>query len=431
MLDIALVIITKQSVNKSILNKRSFWVDSLLGCAFIFMLIGVFNFFTAFKIFDVFNPIENSIGDFEISDIVSSKLKTTSTLDTSIVLVNVGTSSRKEIAKSLFIIDSQNPRTVGIDVLFSEEKDKQVDLLLEKALKISNKLVMVSDLKEYDEQQHTFKSQKTSLGSFVRTATIGFANVITEEQNSDHVKTIREYTTTENLNTDEVHSFALELVKNYNPEVFISHKNEKKSKGVINYFGNIMSKTNAKQSNYLAVDIPQIISGETSKNLFRNKIVILCYLGEYVGDDSSIEDKFFTPLNSNYSGKSLPDMFGGVVHANIVTMILTQDYIYSLGTTWRVIIAIILCFLTTSLFLWIHHKIPNWYDGVTKLLQFIFLLILFFVVLEFYNLAQIKLELTLAFAVIALASDALEVYLGVLKNGFHKINSKWRSSSKK
>ncbi len=59
---------------------------------------------------------------------------------------------------------------------------------------------------------------------------------------------------------------------------------------------------------------------------FRDKIVLIGYVGDRIDIDTG-EDKFFTPLNSKYIGKANRDMYGIVVHANIISTILNGHYI--------------------------------------------------------------------------------------------------------
>ena len=110
--------------------------------------------------------------------------------------------------------------------------------------------------------------------------------------------------------------------------------------------------------------------------MIKDKIVIFGFLGEYLGDPSW-DDKFYTPLNKKLAGKANPDMFGAVVHANIVSMILNEDYVEQMAEWQEVVMAIILCLLNVALFSLINTNLPLWYDGITKLLQLIQLIAVF------------------------------------------------------
>jgi hypothetical protein len=113
-------------------------------------------------------------------------------------------------------------------------------------------------------------------------------------------------------------------------------------------------------------------------------------------------------------------MFGAVLHANIISMILDEDYVYTLSDLEQYIIAIILCYFNVVLFMWVYYHLPNWYDGITKLTQLFELLLIVGIIIYTYHWFNYVLELTLAMGVVAAVGDSLEVYNGVVKNMFTK-----------
>jgi hypothetical protein len=79
-------------------------------------------------------------------------------------------------------------------------------------------------------------------------------------------------------------------------------------------------------------------------------------------------------------------MYGPVVHANIASMILNEDYVDSMSSETGILIGIILCYINALLFLKIYRILPRWYDGLTKLIQVIeSLLLVFLMMLIFKN----------------------------------------------
>ncbi len=60
--------------------------------------------------------------------------------------------------------------------------------------------------------------------------------------------------------------------------------------------------------------------------------------------DRNLENqKSFTPRNRKVAGRAYPDMFGTVIWANIIAMILNNDYIRELFTAEEFIIALLAC----------------------------------------------------------------------------------------
>ena len=82
------------------------------------------------------------------------------------------------------------------------------------------------------------------------------------------------------------------------------------------------------------------------KYILKNKIVILGYLGNPIGSKTDIEDKHFTPLNKTFAGKSDKDMFGTVVHANIVNMLIKNNFMITISNFWMVSISFLMMFLS-------------------------------------------------------------------------------------
>ncbi len=119
---------------------------------------------------------------------------------------------------------------------------------------------------------------------------------------------------------------------------------------------------------FYALDVDQPFTGDFDPKMIEGKIVIFGFLGEYFGDPSW-DDKFFTPLNKKVSGRANPDMFGPVVHANIVAMVLNEDYINELSEWQKYLIAVIICFLNVVIFYGIHRRLPLWFDSLSLLLQ--------------------------------------------------------------
>ena len=153
--------------------------------------------------------------------------------------------------------------------------------------------------------------------------------------------------------------------------------------------------------------------------LIKDKILIMGYLGEDLSDPSWA-DKFFTPLNSKIAGRANPDMFGVVVHANIASMVLYDMPVNNMGEFWGILIAIIVCFLNVVAFSWIYYNLSRWYDGITKMIQLIEVLIITLMVVLVFSAYSLRLNMTVTIFAVLLVSDSLEIYFGVIKNLFNR-----------
>ena len=161
------------------------------------------------------------------------------------------------------------------------------------------------------------------------------------------------------------------------------------------------------------------VSYMTNEKLLHIGLKKMKILGEDL-ETESWSDKFFTPLNRNYAGKANPDMFGVVIHANIVSMILNEDFVNTLTEWQMVVLAVFICFLNVALFSWIYRRLPRWYDGLTKLVQLVEIMLMVFLMVMVFHWFNFKLNLTYTIDAVALSGDSLEVYYGVVKNLFNK-----------
>lgn len=397
---------------------RKFWLDVILATLFIFGMMGVLNSFTAFKIFDVFDPIGEALSDMEVTDIVFSQLRDEPVADDRIILVNMGTLPRPDIGIMLQIISQYNPRVIGMDSFFYFPKDSIGDSVLEEGFASVENLVMASKLL-HNPETDKFDSIAYSWPQFAQYGDVGFANLVTDAEVQEDLKMCREFVPQQLAMGENQHAFAVKLASYYNPEAaqnFLERGNEVET---INYRGNVLDYGATKfGTKFFALDVQDVFEENFTRDLIEDKIVIFCYLGDYLGDRRAIEDKYFTPLNEKYIGRAYPDMFGGVIHANIVSMILNEDYINAMDDFSEIILAIILCFLNVALFSLIYRRIPRWYDGITKLFQLIEIGFLTYIMIITLDQNSFKIELGLALFAVAISGDSLEVYYGVVKNIF-------------
>lgn len=398
-------------------NRREFWVDSVMGTAFIFFLMAVFAQVTYFKVFDLFDPVGDAMADVELTDVVFSQLREPPTPDDRIVLVNLGRVNRADIGYMVDIINQFEPKVIGMDTYFRTPKDSALDASLEAALSRAGNVVIGSKLEQFNEELNQFDSLGKSLPRFSQHAETGFVNFFTEAESQDDLKMTREFSPKEIVAGNVELAFAVKLAQYLEPEKverFLARDNDLET---INYRGNVLDYGASEYGTmFFALDVYDVFDQNFDPSLIKDKIVIMCFLGEYLGDRTTVEDKYFSPINSDYAGRSLPDMFGGVVHANIVAMILNEDYIDAMDDVSGVILGILLCFINVVAFSYIYRQHPKWYDGATKLIQLLEVLVIMFLnilVLDNYNY---KLELTIGIIAVALAGDSLEVYYSVVKN---------------
>ena len=399
--------------------RKGILIDSIFGTAFIISLILLFQTVRIFNIFSLFDPIADAIGDVEMTDLVFSEIRENPTVDKNVVLVNIGILSRREIGQELQIINQFEPAVIGIDSYFWNLKEDSLgDILLHRALSKIKNLVLVSEL-EYDQMTETYDSIKFS-NSFFNVGSNGFANLETDALTQFQFKVCRSFPPKKMINEKEELAFSVKMCELYNADKtkdFLKRTNEYE---IINYRGNIMDFAQTKfGGRYTALDVSDVFQKRFTPDLIKGKIVLFGFMGDDF-EDRSWEDKFYTPLNVKYAGRSNPDMFGVVIHANIISMILNQDFIGKQSLFSSVVTGLIICFLTVWLFTLIYKRLPQWYDGLTKTIQLFEVLLILTANVFIFHWFNYKSNLTLATIMVALAGDSLEVVYGLIKNLFTK-----------
>jgi CHASE2 domain-containing sensor protein len=393
--------------------KKVFSQDNFFATTFIFLMMwGLSNI----KInSDILNPVSDMFGDFEITDLVSSKIEEETPEDTNIVLINIGNLTRAEIAAEIDVINKYGPKVIGIDAFFRKPKEDEVDMPLQTALSNTKNLVLVSKL-HYNDRTDNFDSLETSNSKFVQFAKTGHANFITE--GDEMFRTARTFVPFDTVITNETiksiePAFASKIVEIFDPKAFKYLSERQNEIETIRYRGNIFG---ARRKFYV-IDIDDLLQENFEPSLIRNKIVLMGYMGERVPETKNTwdNDKFFTPLNSKYVGKAFQDMFGVVVHANVISMILHQDYINESSELMSFITGFLICFFSVVLFHLVLDWTPQLFDPITKAFQLLIIVILNFIVAYLFLVKNFKIDFGITLIAIALAPDLLEIYLHLVK----------------
>lgn len=400
---------------------NKFWLETIYGLIFILFLGFLVTQVVAFKVFDIFDPIGDVFEDMESTDIVFSQFKTDPIAEEDLVIVNIGDLPRAGIADMLNIINAAGPKVVGMDILFrSPKEDTLGDLKLANAFSNVENLVMYSKLINEDDDDD-FDTLLVSYPPLFNYGETGFTNFISGAADQDDLKMCRQFAVREYVNGKEELAFAVKLAQYMDPEKverFLARGNNIET---INYRGSIFD-YGATESPiaYFALDWYQVLNMDFDPSIIENKAVIFCYLGSELGDRKTNDDVYFTPLNKNYVGKTHADMFGGVVHANVFSMIMAEDYINEMGEGFAYLLAFVLLYLNIVLFTVIYKVVPLWYDGLTKLIQLIEAATLFTLSLVIFVNFNIKVDVTWAIIAVLIVGDALEVFFGVFVNLFTK-----------
>ncbi|TRX55525.1 CHASE2 domain-containing protein [Fulvivirga sp. M361] len=403
------------------------WVDSIFATLFIYLFMYVISQIPAFGIFDAFDAVGQALEDMEMTDVAFSQLREPLPPDTSIVLVNMGNLSRGGIAEQIRIVDKYDPKVIGIDSFFKGYTDTLETLSLASALTQANsEVVMVTKVEQTDsiaelhlgDEVYDYLYQSDSI--FIENTHQAIANLDTDARFQDDIKICRQFPPRRSLTSGDTYvAFAAKMAELYRPgstEKLFKRDNDYE---IINYRGDFVNffEEDKFSTRFYSLDWYQVLNEDFEPGLLKDKIVLFGFLGAQFGAPEW-EDKFFTPLNPKIAGRANPDMFGPVIHANILSMILNNDYVDTYRPTFENILGVLLCYLNVLLFSYIYRKYGVWYDGLTKLIQVIEVILILFLIIQLFSTHSFKLELTYGLIALALAGDLLEVYYGVVRNLF-------------
>ena len=133
-------------------------------------------------------------------------------------------------------------------------------------------------------------------------------------------------------------------------------------------------------------------------------------------------DKFYTPLNKNTVGRAYPDMYGVVIHANIISMILDKKFIDNMHPYFGILLAFIVCYFNVALFVSIlkRPRLAPWYGALSKGIQLVEVIILFGLIFFLFAGSLYKADLTLTFLAVLLSGDLAEIFMDIIGNLFLK-----------
>lgn len=373
------------------------------------------------KNFDFLSPVGKALSDVDLTDVVFSQFRDDQRreVDTSIVIVNIGQASRAEIAQILENINRHEPAAVGIDAFFRQPKEAESDSMLQAAMAATKNLVLVTkvaykadlaeeDLGQFDESVVTdesdFDTLETSHPMFLQHATTGFANMIIDQDAA--FMTVREVSFAEQCAGKREVSFPIRLAQIVDPQAAERALARGEPKEIISFHGNIES--------FYHVDIDQALDPSTDLSVVRGKVVLLGYCGPNF-QTKSLEDNFFTPLNPQYVGRSYPDMFGVVIHANTLAMIRNNDYIGSMSSTTSIVLGFVILVLNVMLFTFMYTKYEVWYDVIAVAVQLGESLLGVFLILYVFNHYNYKLALTPTLVGVALVGTVHDLYQDSIK----------------
>lgn len=390
---------------KGAAHKKSHRFEFFIINIFSFVCIGLLALFVLN--FALFNPFTLAFKDFSLTDVYYAKVKKQDSIYRGpLVLVNVEDRSRGEIAFLLQRIQEGKPKVVGVDVIFRDRKDSTDDLLKEVFASSSN-LVLPYAAKFDDGDSAVYSN------SYFGVKSNAFVNLIGEQR---EFSTIRSYYPVYKNSP----AFTTAIIQKFDPELARPLEQKKEEKTDIRFWGNLQ--------NFEFYTFDSLLNPAFDVSKFANKIVLVGYLGLHTTTHNTLdEDRFYTPLNSQLAGRSHPDMYGLVVHANILRMALDRDYIVKVPAWLNWVLAFLLSWALIPIFVkWYVYK-PMWSHFFTKVTQLAITILAMYITVVLYAAANLKLEPASILVAVLLLGDFVLFYDGLVK--FLKLKLGWRINS--
>lgn len=373
-------------------------VTTLLVFAFLWFLPWFFSW-------DFLEPIQNTMEKMTITDIEFGHLRDYDEVEPEddIIIINNSHLSRGAFAEVLQMIESYEPAVVGIDAMFRKPKDAEGDEYLSYVLSEYDNIVLAYEVASNEEA--LYDSLKVSHPMFSDNAMGGYVNMKTSDEVFRTVRRIAPII--EFGDTSTYKSFHVAVAEQYAPEKTAEYLERDNEFELINYRRNI-------GQGYEYIDVPDIMQDPSILEKVAGKIVLIGYLGPTT-DIKSTEDIFYTPMNPAYAGKAEPDMYGVVIHANAISMILDEDYLTQ-SPDWLPYVIMILVVYLNMVALWtFRRKYLIWSQLLTVgfiIAQLILLPTLVLVLLHWFDF---ELSLGVVFFAIVVCVLCFELYHDSLK----------------
>lgn len=350
-----------------------------------------------------FSPFKNAFKDFSYLDLYYSEKLNEDNFDFNkdIILVNIDRLNRKEIAEVLGQIEVHKPKVIGLDIIFKETEDPIWDGFLTENLDYEP-LVFAYTLK--DTLQVTTTARLFDTGN-----NKGYANFNFDLESA----VVRNFQGVKIASGDTLVSFPVAIASTYlNNNWLKDHIAFLQKERPIKFSGT--------RNSFLVLERDDIIQN-SDISFIKDKIVLIGYMGNVSNHQYDIEDKHYTPMNPKFVGKSPPDTFGLVIHANIVQMLLTDNYV-KIVPRWLLFVLMILCtFFALLYFIYLNKKQLASYILRLNLVQLAFVVLFVWISLLFFkNGILLKVTLINATAVFSMG------LIGYYKKLAHYLYKKYK-----
>ncbi len=343
----------------------------------------------------VLDPIKMALSDISFNDLSFSALKShrNNPIEDKIVIVNIGDADRTGIAAMVRKVNEAQPKAIGLDVLFLTPMAPSADSALADAIAQTPNIVLCNKL-EFGAGTLTNKNYFSGYSKYN-----GYVNFVGENSG-----VIRYFSPFEKLKDTLNYSFAAAVIKASDELKFRSFQKRSNELEFINY--------RRQADQYFTIDYHDLLADKVSSDVFRDKIVLIGFVDN---NPSNIEDKHFTPLNEKFIGKSIPDMNGVIIHANIISMILENNFVKQTPAWFNWFLALMLTWVFIAFIIKYFIERYIWFHLVAKAIQLLVSVLFIYLGIMLGKYLNVYISLAAPLVAIVLSVDILYFYEGFAK----------------
>ncbi|MCX6153969.1 MAG: CHASE2 domain-containing protein [Candidatus Kapabacteria bacterium] len=363
--------------------------------------------------------------DFDVTNIVFSSLNDKKTIktDTNIVLVNIGYLKRDGLAKQVEILNKWKPKVIALDIMFFKHKTKELDSVFANSISKVENLVLASrlnvdtnckDCEEEDDPDKRFDDVTNPIDIFGKYGYQGFVTLNVEKPWEEVERTFYPEV---NIKGKHLISFAVAAARQFDSikaDGFLGRENRSE---IVNFRRNT--------DKYLTLDWDDVFKKQDSLGFLKDKIILMGFLGPDL-KTKTLEDIFFTPMNAKYIGRSFPDMYGVVIHANIISMILDGKFYNRNSVIWSHVLSFIIIYLNVLLFSFIRKYDIDLYETVSLLIILVELVLYWVIILAVLNFFRFEINMVGQFYGLCLITTSYEAYHDSIKPISLKVFGRFR-----
>lgn len=355
----------------------------------------------------------------DVTDIGISKFRNhadPSIYDDRLLLLNSEVTNREELTHAIDYLLRNDVAAVGIDLLFDTLYQTSTDTLLAAVLQ-DPRVVMGYSFVADSEQGvgHEAVRDLVSDPLFTMGNTSRYVNLGTDDGYS-----VRAFEPFHNVEGVVEPAFAVALTATVDSAIIDDLQERHHEKEWINFRRlqpgkrNRVSPINEEgHIHYPFLSVSQFLQDTTgySATVLRDKIILIGFSGE--SDQAlSMNDRYYTPLNQRHYGRSLPDMHGVVIHANIISMLLDRDFIEEMPYAMIYVCCFFLFFGNYFLFKKLHHyKLFSWLPvPVVRVLQLLQFVVLFGIAIFLVAVYNFKIGFILMIISVIMSFELYEYY---------------------